>query len=535
MCLKCVQIKRINFRNRIDKMCGIAWFLLQGLTEEQIQQIKEQANRISHRGPDATNSEVVKNELWAFHRLAIINVAPKGIQPFTSSNSSRLICNGEIYNYQTLMDPVKARSDCDAVLHILDKTIDNFSVKGVCEAVDQLDGDFAFVWKHGNNMVIGRDHVGVCPLFYAIDESDKLIAVASECKALLNTPNMKTIKVFPPGHVWINGELHPYHSTELPLPITSTKEEATKRVQELIIDAVRKRIDHSDRPVGVLCSGGIDSSIVTCLVKELGLQDRIHVFTMEYKGARSEDAFYASMLCQKMGLKHTMFSFTKEDVQQTLQKIPRIIETYDPNTIRAAIPMYLLAHKIATTTDVRVILSGEGADELFHGYNYFRRAPDGETARVEAKRLVQNLHMFDLLRAERCFSSAGLEVRVPFLDQNLVRYVQSLEGTLPWGGQGYAEKQLLRDAFAYISYLTELRILDRPKERFSDGCGFTYVPQLLSYISNDLPTLAEKLVVEKQYVEQIFDTTYPNLRDLIINRTMPEWVEETKSDNLLVM
>ena len=519
-------------------MCGIAWFLLNNLTDEQIKQLEDQSQRIKHRGPDATQIEICKNEMWVFHRLAIINLDPKGNQPFTSKNGSRLICNGEIYNYQSLMmdESTNARSDCDAVLHNLDSILSTFSESTVCDAVSKLDGDFAFVWRNGENIVIGRDHVGVCPLFYAVNEKDELVAVASECKALVGTPRIKTIRVFPPGHIWMNGSFYPYCPIELTPPITSPKNEAIQKVRELITDAVKKRIDHSNRPVGILCSGGIDSSIVACLVKELGAQDRIHVFTMEYKGARSEDAFYARMLCESLGIKHTIFSFTQEDVINTLPIIPKVIETYDPNTVRAALPMYLLAHKIATTTDVRVILSGEGADELFHGYNYFRFAPNGESARSEAKRLVQNLHMFDLLRAERCFSSAGLEVRVPFLDKNLVQYVQSLDGNLPWGGKGYAEKQLLRDAFSYIPSLITLRILDRPKERFSDGCGFSYVPQLLSYISNGLPILADRLAVEKEYVGEIFDKTYSsNLRHLIIDRTMPEWIEENKENNLLVM
>lgn len=516
-------------------MCGIAWYKMTNATSQQQKLLQEKAMVISHRGPDETRIEKHGNEVWAFHRLAIINPEPKGMQPFSSSYGSHLICNGEIYNYKSLMGKVNARSDCDAVLHVLDSVLDSFTVENVCNAIYKLDGDFAFVWKNGDNMVIGRDHVGVCPLFYGLDENDQLTGVASECKALVGVPGILDIKVFPPGHVWINGQFYPYQPITLSPPMATSNKDTIKRVRDLIIDSVKKRIDHSDRPVGVLCSGGVDSSIVACLVAELGALDRIHVFTMEYEGARSEDAFFAGMLCQKMGLKHTCFSFTREDVQRVLPSIPKTIETYDPNTVRAAIPMFLLAHKIASTTDVRVILSGEGADELFHGYNYFRRAPNPEAARVEAARLVRNLHMFDLLRAERCFSSAGLEVRVPFLDQNLVRYVQSLDGSLPWGGQGYAEKQLLRDAFAHIQTLVDLRILDRPKERFSDGCGFTYVPQLLHDISNGLPTLGEKLAAEKKHIEGLFDDVYPDMRHLIIQRTMPEWVAENKGDELLVM
>jgi len=243
-------------------ICGIGWYKTTNLTLEQKNKLKYQAKRISHRGPDATEIKEYENEIWAFHRLAIINLDPDGMQPFTSPSGSRLICNGEIYNYRSLMGEIyNARSDCDAILHVLDGIV--FTEKNVCDAVYKLDGDFAFVWKNGDDMVIGRDHVGVCPLFYAVDEHDQLIAVASECKALMMVSECdddssecddSNIKVFPPGHVWINGQFHSYQPESIQVDVT--REDATQRVRDLITEAVKKRIDHSDRPVGILCSGG---------------------------------------------------------------------------------------------------------------------------------------------------------------------------------------------------------------------------------------------------------------------------------------
>jgi asparagine synthase (glutamine-hydrolysing) len=514
-------------------MCGIAWYVLDGLTSTQLEVLIEHAKTISHRGPDCTKIERFKDQLWAFHRLAIINVDPKGMQPFESS-TSRTMCNGEIYNYrQFTSSESEPRSDCEVVLQMLDALS---SIEDVCESVKTLDGDFAFIWQRENDTVIARDHVGVCPLFYGVGECDELRAIASESKALVGAPGIKMVKVFPPGHVWLNGVFHSYIPSLSQQPLHVTMNEAENKVRELVISSVKKRLDHSDRPVGVLCSGGIDSSIVTCLVAELGLKDRIRVFTMEYEGSRSEDAFFARMLCAKFDLKHTVFSFDRNDVLKTIPVVIKALETYDPNTIRAAVPMYILASKIASQTDVRVILSGEGADELFHGYNYFRLAPSGNDARIESARLISNLHMFDLLRAERCFSHAGVEIRVPFLDQDLVRYVQSIEGEIPWGGkQGFAEKQLLRNAFSYIKELSDLRILDRPKERFSDGCGFSYVPQLLSDISGGLAILNDRLKKEKQFIDDIFDTIYPSHRHLIIERTMPDWARVSTKEELLAM
>jgi asparagine synthase (glutamine-hydrolysing) len=311
--------------------------------------------------------------------------------------------------------------------------------------------------------------------------------------------------------------------------------EAESNIRNLLKNAVLKRIIHSDRKVGILCSGGVDSSIIACLVKELNICDMIHVFTMEYNNSNSEDTFYARLLCKKLGLQHTVFTFDNDDIVNNYDNVVRQCETYDPNTIRAAIPMYILAHKIAENTDVKVILSGEGADELFHGYNYFHMAPSPDLAQEESIRLLQNLHMFDLLRAERCFLSAGLEVRVPFLDKYLVEYILSLPGDLfnqPTLGIQFSEKELLRNTFKYMVDLESIRILTRPKERFSDGCGFTYIPTLLNFLSGGIVSkLNEKLNYEKKYVNNIFNANYPNCNHLIINRTMPFWTISGRPSN----
>ena len=207
---------------------------------------------------------------------------------------------------------------------------------------------------------------------------------------------------------------------------------------------------------------------------------------MRYREGRSDDAFYAGLLCAHLGVDHRTFEFGPddlEDIDATATAVIRACETSDPNTIRAAIPMYLLAKAIRTEApEVKVVLSGEGADELFGGYNYFRLAPDAASASAECDRLLRNLHMFDLLRADRCFAAHGLEVRVPFLDPALIDVVRagvSAERRVS------GEKQLLRDAVADVDALSRFRILDRDKEKFSDGAGFTYVPDLLRRIAAD--------------------------------------------------
>jgi asparagine synthase (glutamine-hydrolysing) len=253
---------------------------------------------------DRTNLK--RDDIWAFHRLNIMNTDSDGMQPFISE-SSTLVCNGEIYNFASLNRSDQIKSDCHVIQLLLDA---NNNPLDVCR---QLDGDFAFIYKGANGMVAGRDHAGVCPLFYGRDKIGEIVAFASEMKALICCPHITKIYVFPPGHVYVNDTFQCYLNT--PVEIKPDYLTAVKYVRDLIVKSVRKRIEHGIRPVGVLCSGGIDSAIITCLLKELH-RDDIHVFTMEYENARSEDAFYATMLCDRLGLKHTVFSFNLEDAKR---------------------------------------------------------------------------------------------------------------------------------------------------------------------------------------------------------------------------
>ncbi len=526
-----------------NEMCGIAWYLLDGLSPADIALLHEKADAVSHRGPDGTRISLLYDsaQLWAFHRLSIIQLRPEsrswGMQPFVSeSTGSTLMCNGEIYNYRSLCLALGKNwedmgSDCEILLHMMDDDPNR---------VSDVDGDFAFVYanKDGSSVVAARDRIGVTPLFYGVCDRGFVRAFASEAKALVGAPGVRKVLVFPPGYLMRTDptggfalEKYADGSTSSGrLFVPQTPKEASQAIRHILKAAVQKRLDHSDRPVGVLCSGGVDSSIVAHIAASLSEDaSRVHAFTMQYSdpGSRSEDGFYARLLCSKMGVTHTVFEFSREDVRKVLPEVAKQCETYDPNTIRAAVPMYLMARKIAETTDIKVILSGEGADEIFQGYNYFRLAPSGDLAQAESRRLVSNLHMFDLLRAERCFSAAGLEIRVPFLDRYVVEFAHSIPGELVGG---WAEKKLLRDAFADVECLVDSRVLDRPKERFSDGCGFSYVPQLLE----DYCVLREeggvvaagldgKLKVESRVAKERFGKWYPEHEHLIVARTMPEW------------
>ncbi|KAG2486240.1 hypothetical protein HYH03_015065 [Edaphochlamys debaryana] len=498
------------------------------------------------------------------HRLAITNLDPVGNQPLEYAGHT-LICNGQVYNCQQLAQQHTRVSGLRTDVDIILKALDRFeTLADLCRA---LDGDFAFVLLDRDGGVrIARDPVGVRPLFYGLDERDRVTCAGSEAKALQRIPGVQTIKVFPPGHVFDErtGAFHSYTdvygcseaAAQPPCsepvaqppcsepvaqppcsepvaqppcsePVAQSYAEAVARVRSLVRGAVEKRVGNSDRPVGFLCSGGIDSSIVLALACEL-LEDRskVHVFSMEYGEGSSEDAFYASLLAREFGVSHTRVRFSFDDVRSCIYKVARQIESYDPNTIRASVPMYLLAKYIREHTDCTVILSGEGADELFMGYNLFLRSTDGQLANAESRRLIRNIHMFDGLRADRCFNAHGLEVRMPFLDRDLVREVLSMDAShkMPCNR---IEKALLRDAFRHLPELGRTRILDRGKERFSDGCGYSYVPALLSHWTpTHVPhagALETKEAYEAWVYQQWFDKTYPGLRHLVVRRELPAW------------
>lgn len=514
-------------------MCGILWAVLNDSDNRKEDIVIQQFNKLQHRGPDATCHKVIQNKHFlGNHRLAIINTEPSGNQPF-ELHAKYLVCNGQFYNYTDLgIDPKCLRSDVDVILHLFNSKLH------ILDVLQKLDGDFAFVLvdAESDTVYIARDPVGVRPLFYGVDGSNEIVCVASEVKAIIDMPGVVKCNVFPPGNVYntTTKEFTKYTSI---YPNASdmyecSYDEAATKVHQVIKKAVEKRISNSDRPIAFLCSGGIDSSIVLMLaysiLKEQGREKDIHMFSMEYDypGSRSDDSFYASMLASMLGVKHTIAKFTWNDVATNIESIIEQIESYDPNTIRASIPMYFLAKHIRENTDFKVILSGEGADEIFMGYNIFRDVKDTQAANDETQRLIRNIHSFDVLRADRTFAAHGLELRVPFLDKDVLYEVFRIPGEHKTFKHG-TEKKLLRDAFQIYNELQATRILQREKERFSDGCGFGYVPSLLNHwISHDatLPRdLATKQRAEKAEYLRIFKKKYDGSEHLIIPRENPSW------------
>jgi len=351
------------------------------------------------------------------------------------------------------------------------------------------------------------------------------------------------------------------HITNIDIKLPPPPKSEQDKVYKLLETAVIKRIENSDRPVAFLCSGGIDSSIIFCIAqKYLKVHGRkMHVFSMEFEGSKSFDSFYVKMLMgqyrEESNIEYTAVKFNWDDFLSVLDDMPRKLETYDPNTIRASIPMYFLAKYLRENTDYKVFLSGEGADELFMGYNYFSiktpppknehhkysclnpgTAVDGHKANLESARLLKNLHMFDVLRADRTFAANGLELRVPYLDKALVTYVLGLKGDLKLPRGSGEEKPLLRDAVAnHFPQLERARILNRQKERFSDGCGYSYVPKLLDYVSGTDEEekslhLTEKKERERKYHMMRFRKHVgTNMTHLIVKRELPDWCNDAKN------
>jgi asparagine synthase (glutamine-hydrolysing) len=484
------------------------------------------------RGPDAAKALSYHFDsgraTMCFHRLAIINCTEAGMQPFEYMDS-KLICSGEIYNYKDLVsENCEGKSDTEVLLHLLANT----ATGDVGEAMRKLDGDFGFVYTDSSRIIAARDPVGVRPMFYAT-KSSKVVAFASEAKALA-TLGFDSIHVFPPGHYWCSDSVsarvsEPLHQFTLYTDVYSdtrtpcTFREDRRDVTRLITDSIRKRIEHSDRPVAFLCSGGVDSSIIVSIASQLFPERDMHAFSVEFENAHSQDSVYAMELLKALpNVKHTRVILKEQDIQDLWPAVVVACETYDVTTVRAAIPMFHLAKYIAENTPYKVVLSGEGADEVFMGYSYFSCAPSVQFANLESERLVKNLHMFDLLRGDRCFAANGLELRVPFLDRYVLRHAMSSQNRLV----ATEEKKLLRDAFAHVQSLDRTGILRRGKMRLSDGVGYSMVDSVVDIISgHDSGATPEcKVDEERAKVEQLFiDTFGTDALKLIVKRTMPEW------------
>lgn len=518
-------------------MCGLF-----ALFNEYISYKKKiyMGEKISHRGPDDSKYVKVKDSFMAFYRLSIIGLDGESNQPF-NINGIYLICNGEIYNYASLIlmhdINMTTKSDCEVIIHLYLKY-------GIFKTINMLDGEFSFILYDSNKDIVyaGRDPFGVRPLFYG-NSSEYLIGFASEAKSLDNPVPFK------PGTYQCVDLLtdcihNPINYYTYPSKYISDCSMTVKNnIHEMLLKAVNKRLMSdpiSPRPIGVLLSGGLDSSLVLSITAKY-YKHPIHCFSIglsnsvDVQAAKEVVDFLKNQ--KEYDINHHIITYTVEEGFDVLEDVIKAIESYDITTIRASIPQYLMAKYISEKTDIRVILSGEGSDELFAGYKYNYSCPSSEELQRDAIRLIKELYMYDNLRTDRTTAKFGLEVRVPFLDKELVSYVLS---TYPqYRMPTTIEKLILRNAFNTENekFLPD-KILFRKKEAFSDAVSskeISWYKSLATLIDSkinddDLVNAHLKYPVntpetkEALYYRNIFSNYYND--NLIDHYWLPKWQKE---------
>ena len=414
-------------------------------------------DKLSHRGPDDHGTYVGSNIAMGQTRLSIVDVAG-GKQPIFSEDGRKcVICNGEIYNYPVLKNELRqhrfcTNSDSEVIIHL-------FEEEGE-KSVSRLDGMFAFILYDGEDILVARDPLGIKPLYYGWKEG--CLFFASEFKVLDGV--VDRVQEFPPGHYYSskNGLVQYYCLPE----VTAWEDdihEITDRLHEILSKAVQKRW-MSDVPLGCFLSGGVDSSLISAVSKQHF--DHLDTFSVGLEGV-AIDLEYARKAADFLGTNHHEYIYAKDEVLEALPDVIYHLESFDPALIRSAIPCYFVSR--LASDYVKVILTGEGADEVFAGYHYIKRFKNMADVHNETVRILTGLHNMNLQRVDRATMAHSIEGRVPFLDIDFVEYAMSIDPKLKLAGKkSRIEKWLLRQAFS--DYLPK-EILWRPKIEFAAGCG----------------------------------------------------------------
>jgi asparagine synthase (glutamine-hydrolysing) len=436
-----------------------------------------------HRGPDWSGIHTTDNAILVHERLAIVDV-DTGAQPlFNVEKSQSLVVNGEIYNHKELASKLgvdyqfQTKSDCEIILALYKEHGNQF--------LDKLRGMFAFCLydEEQDRYLIARDHMGIIPLYLGWDEHGNFY-FCSEMKAL--TPVCNRVEVFPPGHYLdsVEGEIKPYYKRDWQ-NYDNIKDNVTSReeLRAALESSVKSHL-MSDVPYGVLLSGGLDSSVISAIAQKYSqrrVEDdektqawwpRLHSFAVGLVG--SPDLAAAQKVADHIGTVHHEVHFTVQEGLDAVRDVIYHLETYDVTTIRAATPMYLMARKIKAM-GIKMVLSGEGADEIFGGYLYFHKAPNAKEFHEELLRKLDMLYLYDCLRANKAMAAWGVEARVPFLDKEFMDVAMRLNPQDKMCGNGRIEKRVLRECFAH--YLPE-SVAWRQKEQFSDGVGYSWIDTL---------------------------------------------------------
>ncbi|MBT0721646.1 asparagine synthase B [Rosenbergiella collisarenosi] len=474
-------------------MCSIFGVLdLQTETTELRKKALELSGLMRHRGPDWSGIFADDHAILAHERLSIVDVN-NGAQPLYNADRTHVLAvNGEIYNHHALRNTLQDKyafqtgSDCEVILAL-------YQEKGL-DFLDDLQGMFAFILYDTvkQSWLIGRDHIGIIPLYYGHDENGNLF-VASEMKALV--PVCKTISEFPPGSYMSSDDhkIHRYYQRDW-MDYENVAEAVTDKtaLKDALEESVKSHL-MSDVPYGVLLSGGLDSSIISAITKRFAAKrvedadqsdawwPQLHSFAVGLKGA--PDLKAAKEVADALGTVHHEINFTVQEGLDAIKDVIYHIETYDVTTIRASTPMYLMSRKIKAM-GIKMVLSGEGADEIFGGYLYFHKAPNAKEFHEENVRKLAALHMFDCARANKAMSAWGVEARVPFLDKQFLDVAMRINPADKMCGQnGKMEKHILRECFS--SYLPQ-SVAWRQKEQFSDGVGYSWIDSLKEVASQQV-------------------------------------------------
>lgn len=514
-------------------MCGIVGIFN---IPQQSPQLRQKALRMSkkirHRGPDWSGIFCDGSAILAHERLSIVDPESGGQPLYSPGGEVVLAVNGEIYNHKDIRDSMdydfQTGSDCEVVLALWNEIRDNPTPEAISKMMERLSGIFAFALydKERDEFLIARDPIGVIPLYIGKD-SDGKVYVASELKALEG--ECETYAPFLPGHYYYSGnkEMKSYYDPKWKdFEAVKDSDADSKKLRMALQSAVKRQL-MSDVPYGVLLSGGLDSSIISAITQTYAdhrIEDdsktrawwpRLHSFAIGLEGA--PDLAKAKMVADYIGTVHHEIHYTVQEGIDALRDVIYFIETYDVTTVRASTPMYLLA-RVIKSMGIKMVLSGEGADEIFGGYLYFHKAPDAKAFHDETVQKIGKLYLYDCLRANKALSAWGVEGRVPFLDKEFLDVAMNTNPEAKMCHGKTIEKKILREGFDDM--LPE-EIVWRQKEQFSDGVGYSWIDTLKKITSESVTDeqmehAAERFPVntplnkEEYFYRTIFEEHFPS-------------------------
>ena len=508
-------------------MCGIVAILdVKAQTKALREKALRMSQKIRHRGPDWSGVYCGGSAILAHERLSIVDPESGGQPLFSPDRKQILAVNGEIYNHQDIRRryaghyDFQTGSDCEVILAL-------YREKGI-DFLEDLSGIFAFVLydEERDEFLIARDPIGVIPLYIGYDDNG-MVYVASELKALEG--QCERYEPFLPGHYYWSkqpGMQRYYRRDWMQYDAVKDNDASVEAIQDALESAVKRQL-MSDVPYGVLLSGGLDSSVISAIAEkysEMRIEDdsqtkaywpRLHSFAVGLKGA--PDLAKARLVADHIGTVHHEINYTIQEGLDAIRDVIYYIETYDVTTVRASTPMYLLA-RVIKSMGIKMVLSGEGADEIFGGYLYFHKAPTAKDFHEETVRKLSKLHLYDCLRANKSLSAWGVEGRVPFLDKEFLDVAMRTNPKAKMCPGQTIEKKIVREAFAEL--LPE-EVAWRQKEQFSDGVGYSWIDTLKAITAaavtdEDMAHAAERFPInppknkEEYYYRSIFAEHFPS-------------------------